>query len=257
MKLLKKINQLVNRKNFAKKKLEKIYEKMPIELSKEEKDLIVHIKEEKLTMTSYERLCSVAVACKHVLEKGIQGDFVECGVWRGGSAILAALIFKLYKSDKKIFLYDTFEGMTSPTEKDKRASTNIPAMKTFLEQQRDGYNNWCYASLEDVKNNFKKFQLTGNHIKYIKGDVLETLSISTNIPSSIAILRLDTEWYESTKRELEVMYPKMSIGGALIINDYGFWTGAREAVDEYFTFPRQGPLLQYIDSTGRMGIKFS
>jgi O-methyltransferase len=257
MKFLERIISTINKEKKARTKLGKIIKKMPIELSIEEKELIIEIKEKNLTMTSYERLCSTVMACKHAIDKDIPGDFVECGVWRGGNAILAAAILKLHKSNKKIYLFDTFEGMTAPTDKDKMASTSTLAIHTFLQQQREDHNNWCYASLEDVMNNFHTSNLVGDHIKFIKGDVLETLNCLANIPSSIAILRLDTDWYESTKKELEVLYPKLSIGGTLIIDDYGFWAGARQAVDEYFVEHYPGPLLQYIDNTGRMGIKFS
>lgn len=83
----------------------------------------------------------------------------------------------------------------------------------------------------------------------IEGDVLETLVKTQNIPGKISVLRLDTDWYESTKKELEVLYPKLAVGGVLMIDDYGYWGGAKKAVDEYFAdIPR--PFLQYTDSAG-------
>ena len=85
-----------------------------------------------------------------------------------------------------------------------------------------------------------------------KGDVLSTLAVPDNLPLKIAVLRLDTDWYESTRMELETLYPRLSVDGVIMIDDYGHWTGARRAVDEYFA-RGQRPLLQYTDATGRAG----
>ena len=92
---------------------------------------------------------------------------------------------------------------------------------------------------------------------FVKGDVLETLDHMRESPLCLSVLRLDTDWYESTLRELQILYPKLSIGGALLIDDYGHWEGARKAVDEYFSSIPQKPLLQYTDPTGRMAVKHS
>jgi O-methyltransferase len=106
-------------------------------------------------------------------------------------------------------------------------------MSTFNESQRDSHNDWGYASLDDVKANFRSAGLLDDNIIFIQGDVAVTLEVPNNLPERIAALRLDTDRYESTKKELEILYPRLSIGGVLIIDDYGYWAGAREAVDEY------------------------
>jgi predicted O-methyltransferase YrrM len=97
-------------------------------------------------------------------------------------------------------------------------------------------------------------KLLSPSVRFVEGDVVQSLKIESNLPESISVLRLDTDWYESTRAELEVLYPRLSPGGVLIIDDYGHWGGAKKAVDEYFR-GRPKPLLQYTDYTGRMGVK--
>ena len=91
------------------------------------------------------------------------------------------------------------------------------------------------------------------NVKLIQGDVAETLLESKNLPEKIAILRLDTDWYESTRIELERLYPLLEPGGVLIIDDYGHFDGARKAVDEYFKAER--PWMHYVDYTCRLILK--
>jgi len=231
-------------------------DKMPVELSIEEQEIVSYVIGNHLSMTSHERLWTTIMACKHAVSRNISGDFVECGVWRGGNAILAAALFKLYKSPKRVYLFDTYEGMTAPTDKDRQATDNTLAMGKYQENRKETHNEWCFASIEDVQENFKKAGLLDDSISFIKGDVLQTLSIEENLPQEVSVLRLDTDWYESTKKELEILYPKLSIGGALIIDDYGHWAGAKQATDEYFSIHGKRPFLQYTDYTGRVGVKF-
>lgn len=227
---------------------------MPVELSPTEREIVEYIINERLTMVSKERLYTTVMACKHALERDIEGDFVECGVWRGGNAMAAAEVFKLYKSDKSVWLFDTFLGMTAPTESDVRASDGESAQKQYISKQKETHNEWCFASIDDVRRNFMNRGLTSN-INFIQGDVCKTLNMRI-LPNKISVLRLDTDWYESTKIELEVLYPKLSIGGCLIIDDYGHWSGSQKATDEYFEKNKNRPFLQYTDSTGRVGVKF-
>jgi O-methyltransferase len=128
-------------------------------------------------------------------------------------------------------------------------------MSAFNELQRDSHNDWCYASLDDVKANFRNAGLLDDNIIFVQGDVAVTLEVPNNLPERIATLRLDTDWYESTKKELQILYPRLSVGGVLIIDDYGYWAGAREAVDEYFKGCNNRPFLVYNDYTGRAGVK--
>ena len=226
---------------------------MPVELNAAEREIIKYVMFEKLTMVSFERLYATVMACKHALDRGIEGDFVECGVWRGGNAIAAAEIFKLYSSKKSVWLFDTFKGMTAPTDSDVRAADGKAAKDRYIADQKETHNEWCFASIEDVRQNFANRGLTSN-IFFVEGDVCQTLD-KASVPNKICVLRLDTDWYESTKKELEILYPKLSIGGCLIIDDYGYWSGSKKATDEYFEEHHNRPFFQYTDHTGRVAVK--
>ncbi len=238
------------------KRVEKPGAPFPIELSSEERELFDYVRRNGLTMVSDERLFATMLACKHVVERSVEGEFVECGVWRGGNALLAAGLFKLYGADRKVYLYDTFAGMTLPTEHDTAAMTDEDAHSLYLSSRKESHTDFCYASLEDVKGAFERTGLLDSNIIFIKGDVLSTLAVPNNLPQQVAVLRLDTDWYESTRMELETLYPRLTIGGVIMIDDYGYWNGARRAVDEYFA-RGQRPFLQYTDGTGRAGVKVS
>ncbi|MEQ8268826.1 MAG: TylF/MycF/NovP-related O-methyltransferase [Parvibaculum sp.] len=227
----------------------------PVEFTEKEKELFEYVRDNELSMTSNERLFATAMACKYALERNISGDFVECGVWRGGNSILAAGIFRAADASRKTYLYDTFEGMTEPTAVDRSVSDSSLAMDRFTLHQRESHNDWCYASLDDVRNSFVKADLLNDNVRFIEGDVLKTLEREENLPEHISVLRLDTDWYESTKKELEVLYPRLSVGGVLIIDDYGSWAGSKKAVDEYFEINGNRPFLQYTDRSARIGVK--
>ncbi len=230
---------------------------MPVELNLAEREIVNYIMSNKLTMVSYERLWATIMACKYVVDRGIEGDFVECGVWRGGNALAAAEIFRLYKSERKVWLFDTFKGMTAPTDVDVRASDGRAAKEQYEDEQRGGHNEWCFASIEDVRRNFHDRGLASN-VNFIEGDVCQTLNgDESSLPNKISVLRLDTDWYESTKKELEVLYPRLTIGGCLLVDDYGHWSGSRRAVDEYFLKNQSRPFLHCIDYTGRVAVKVS
>lgn len=226
-----------------------------VELSSDEIEIIRNVFESKYSMTSIPRLVATLKACKYVVEEGIDGDFVECGVWRGGNAIIAKKIFEKLGSDKQLYLFDTFLGMTEPTEVDKDFTNNVSANERYIQNQEKDYNKWCYASLEDVKNNFKDMNLSIDGVNFIKGDVKETLSRKHNIPTKISVLRLDTDWYESTLLELNILYPILSHRGNILIDDYGHWQGSKKAVDEYFEKIKKKPLFNVTDYTGRSAIK--
>ncbi len=230
---------------------------LPVEFTKADEEILEFVLRNQLSMVSRERLIATINACKHAVEAGIDGDFVECGVWRGGNSIAAKLTFENYGSDKKVWLFDTFAGMTAPSEDDRAAFTDVVAREKFEQSQSDDHNEWCYASIEDVRRNFERAGVAMDGVRFIKGDVEATLVDQANLPAAISVLRLDTDWYASTRRELEVLYPRLTKGGSLLIDDFGFWEGARKAVEEYFADlrPVDKPLLHFTDYTGRMGVK--
>jgi hypothetical protein len=204
------------------------------------------------TLTSIERQWALMSSIRYLNAAGIEGDIVECGVWRGGSMMLAKDLCSESSITRRIYLYDTFAGMSEPTDDDV-SHIERPARETYQATRRDGGTDWADASLEEVKENFRRAQLLDDSVVFVKGKVEATLADMHNQPQRIALLRLDTDWYESTKIELEVLYPRLVPGGVLIIDDYGHWAGARKAVDEYF---KNDPiLLNRIDYTARLVVR--
>jgi O-methyltransferase len=219
-----------------------------------EKEFLAIWKQSKqYTMTSVERGYALFKAVEHIVKHDIPGDFVECGVWRGGSACVAARsLLHFGDRTRDLYLYDTYTGMVKPTERDVSAS-NVPAQARWEAQQADTHNEWCYAARADVEHNVRATGYPGDKLHFVEGKVEET--IPAVAPERIALLRLDTDWYESTRHELRELYPRLVPGGILIIDDYGAWKGAREATDEYFAENDQKVFLSRIDMTGRLAIK--
>ena len=191
------------------------------------------------TMTSHERIFALMKSINFVKHNNVDGDFVECGVWRGGNLILfQKMIEKLNLNNRKIFAYDTFTGMSEPGKSDLNIDNEKAEdiLNTLYKKGVDPEKNIIFAkcSLESVKKNFEKNTGGNDKLICIKGKVEDTLKIKNNLPTKISLLRLDTDWYESTKIELEVLFPLLSKNGILIIDDYGYWKGSKKAVDEYF-----------------------
>ena len=207
------------------------------------------------TMTSIERMFALFNAVHYVVKNKIEGDFVECGVWKGGSAMMmAAVLHHLGDTRRKIYLYDTYEGMSTPSEKDKDYRGNDA--KSLLEHssKENQESVWCYSSMDEVKSNMGKTKFPIDKVILVKGKVEDT--IPANLPEGgIALLRLDTDWYESTLHELNYLYPALVSKGVLIIDDYGHWQGSRKAVDEFFEREKNKVLLNRIDYTGRISVK--
>ena len=184
------------------------------------------------TMTSGERLLHTFHTIKELDEQNITGDIVECGVWRGGQIISSWLANT--KTNRKFWLYDTFEGMTVPTDNDYKL--NPDGSKGFARDSgkaKAGYDQWCRAELQEVVNNLNPF-IPQEQIHYIVGDVCKTLKESKNIPERIAFLRLDTDWYESTINELIHLWPKVVPGGICVLDDYNSWQGSKKAFHDAF-----------------------
>lgn len=208
------------------------------------------------SMTSIERMFGLYQSICYLAENKIPGDFVECGVWKGGSAMMIALVLKKYGlTDREIYLYDTFEGMVEPTLEDKTVNgKNAELMMKKEEHDKVSATSvWCYSPLDEVKKNLQSTGYPLSQIHFIKGKVEDTLAM--NLPGRLALLRLDTDWYVSTQTELEYLYPLLEKKGVLIIDDFGHWEGAKKAVVEYFQKNGLHPFLQRMDYTGRMMIK--
>ncbi len=222
-----------------------------VELSDNDRELINLASQ--YSMTPQIRIFNLLQSLRHLKYKKIKGDYVECGVWKGGNLIL----FKKFLQEenilsKKIYAYDTFEGMTNPDDNDFDISTNEKAEFLLKKDTQRESNVWGVCNLNNVKSNLLKTVGNLDNIEFIKGPVEETL-IDDNIPDQISLLRLDTDWYSSTKKELETLYKKVSPGGIIIIDDYGHWGGAKKAVDDFFK--NKYVWMHYVDYACRLIIK--
>jgi hypothetical protein len=208
----------------------------------------------KYSMTGFERMFFLVKALKQIKIDNIEGDFVECGVWRGGNLILfQKIIEELKLKNRKIFAYDTFFGMNQPGHFDLNIKNEkAKIILNSLEKKRvDPNKNIILAKcdLDEVKKNFHTNTKKNDNLICIKGEVEKTLKIKKNLPKKISLLRLDTDWYQSTKIELEVLFPLLSKNGILVIDDYGYWKGSKKAVDEYFKNKKNN--LFKVDFTAR------
>lgn len=209
------------------------------------------------TMTSDERLWALISAVRYVEARGVPGDIVECGVWRGGSVMAAAKTLSvLGNHSRTIWLFDTFEGMSKPTAEDVSLKNGRPADERWeAARTTDDRAAWCDASLEDVRANLGRSEYPMDRFRFVKGKVEDTLRDTTRLPERIALLRLDTDWYLSTKAEMDVLYPRLAPGGVLILDDYGHWAGSKQAVDEYLAEHGISLLLNRVDRAGRIAVK--
>ncbi len=210
------------------------------------------------TMTGVARLTALVDAVRYCVRSDVPGSIAECGVWKGGS-ILAALLTlqQMGIEDRDVYLYDTFDGMTEPTEHDV-SRYDEPALKEWERVRKVG--DRLYSGLFDdptvsigsVGDLVGSVGYPAERLHLVQGPVEETLP--SHSPGGLAILRLDTDWYESTLHELTHLYPLLADRGVLIIDDYGHWDGCRKAVEEYFP-PEEAPLLTRIDYAARIAIK--
>jgi hypothetical protein len=211
----------------------------------------------RFTMTSVERMYALYKAIEYIEMARIPGAIVECGVWRGGSIMVAlATLVMLGKTDREIYLFDTFEGLPRPDDDKDVDILGNRAINGWLPHSRGSeQSNWAYASLDDVRANVATTGYPTKRIHFIKGMVENTLPAQA--PDKIALCRLDTDWYASTRHEMNHLYPRLVLGGTLIIDDYGHFRGARDAVDEYLAETRSPLLLHRVDYSGRVGVKIT
>jgi len=167
-------------------------------------------------------------------------------------AVALALVH-LKDTTRSIYLFDTYEGMTAPTQIDKRVGLDLSASAMLAGKPRS-HHLWGESAIEEVKTNLGSTGYPAEKLHFIKGPVEHT--IPDRAPDQICILRLDTDWYESTRHELVHLYPRLHTGGILILDDYGWWEGQRKAADEYI---REGNLVLLLIRTdpagGRIAIK--
>jgi hypothetical protein len=202
---------------------------------------------QKYTKASEARLQAMRDCLLAIEREGLAGDVVECGVWRGGNIILARKL----APERVCWLFDTFAGMTEPTEVDRKPN-GARALDSF--RLKTASRPWAAVPLDEVRSYFAETEtLDDERLRFIVGPVEQTLRDTAHLPERIALLRLDTDWHASTKIELEILYPRLTPGGMLIVDDFGHWLGARKAVEDYFA----GSLVKIepIDDTGVLIVK--
>jgi len=202
------------------------------------------------TMTSRMQILALIDSVKYIAKYQIHGSIVECGVWKGGSIMaIVKTLLNLHQQDTEIYLFDTFEGMTKPTIADGKRAHDM--YEQF--QNSDNSTKWSRTEIENVKKNVFSTNYNKEKFHFIKGKVEDTLPAKA--PDKISLLRLDTDFYESTLHELTHLFPRLVKGGVIIIDDYGYWQGSKKAVDEYFEEFDDCILLNRIDSDARIAVK--
>lgn len=221
---------------------------LPKDFSQEEVRIYARVRP--FTMTSPERIISLIRATRYIMALGVEGAFVECGVFKGGSMMAVALtLLGLGQADRELFLYDTYVGMAEPTAEDEGWAHDI-----WQDKQRDSRNDWAYGGTRDEVQ--ERLESTGYDkalMHFVQGLVEDT--IPDTMPEKIALLRLDTDFYQSTRHELEHLLPRLQSNGILIIDDYAVFQGSKRAVDEYFEAKNLRPFLNRIDADSRLILK--
>ncbi len=208
-------------------------------------DFVDHyIRGSAITMLPRIRLNNLQFCVQDVLQRKIAGDLIETGVWRGGATIFMRGILKAYGiTDRNVWAADSFEGLPKPDEKafPLEAQTHSgPVMAKLF--------NHLAVGIDDVKKNFKAYGLLDNRVRFLKGWFKDTLPKAPI--QRLAVMRLDGDYYESTRDALRNLYGRLSPGGYVIIDDYGenTWTYCRKAVDEFrIEYNIRDPLLR-VDS---------
>lgn len=209
------------------------------------------------TQTTRENCFALIRATEYISRNSIPGTFVECGVWKGGSVMAMAMTLDAMGETRDMYLFDTYSGMPPGQSDDIDLEGND---ERWYREESDAFvhagrgEKWNAISLEEVQNNLNSLSSTKQRFHFIEGRVEDRLPAAA--PQSIALLRLDTDFYASTKHELEHLFPRLVKGGILIVDDYGHFLGARKAVDEYFHAHDLRLFMHRVDYTSIIGIKF-
>jgi hypothetical protein len=212
-----------------------------------------------LIAQSGDSVAQLVRAVRYIVEAKLPGEFVECGVYRGGSIVcMIRTLQALGVTDRHIWMFDTFEGMPEPQAVDEhyaQTQDEDGGVKSWARHKRvDGRgSDWCYCPIEEVRKTVLRTGYPEDKLHFVKGLVEDT--IPSHGPEQIALLRLDTDFYRSTKHELVHLYPRLTRGGVLIVDDYGAYRGSRLATDEYFRENGMTVLLSRVDENVRMLVK--
>jgi O-methyltransferase len=207
------------------------------------------------TLTSPERVFALCEAVRYLVRAGVPGAFAECGVWRGGSSLaMVHTLLSLGVTDRDLYLYDTFDHMPAPGPQDvdyrgvaaidnhAAVARGVPTPPAF-----------DYLPYDEVRAAFAATGYPAKRLHFVVGLVEDTVPLDA--PDTIALLRLDTDYYQSTVHELTHLAPRIPVGGVLLIDDYGHFLGCRQAVDEYVAQAAEHNrhlFLARIDYSGRL-----
>lgn len=174
------------------------------------------------TMIGQKRIDNLQFCVEDVIQRGVPGDFIETGVWRGGACIFMRGIAKAYGvTDRVVWVADSFEGLPPPDPE------KYPADRDDIHSQFKVLG----VSQEEVAANFEKYGLKDDQVRFLKGWFKDTLPAAPI--KQLAVARLDGDLYESTMDALNALYPKLSVGGYLIVDDYGAVPACKLAVEDY------------------------
>lgn len=224
--------------------------KMPKDFDPAMEEIWPRVKER--TMTNAQKTNTLVELVRYINRCDIPGGIVECGVWRGGSMLaVVEMLLRLGATERDLYLFDTYSGMAAASERDVHIHNGLHADK-LLDERVGAARIWEAASLEDVRSGFQTLAYPADKLHFIVGKVEDT--IPNHAPEQIALLRLDTDWYESTVHELAHLYKRLAPGGVLIIDDYGSWQGSKDATDEFLDATGEPLMLVRVDR-GRVAIK--
>ena len=250
-KIIKKILNRFSYKIISNNDWNAKVENLIVEATKE--DIQEFEKVDEISLTSYPNRWSLIQSLKYIEENNISGEIVETGVYKGANLILINNFLTKSNMHKKIFAFDTYEGQPDPSEKDFDIKGTKMIEKFEVLKKKNVTPVFC--SLENVKKNILNYSENDlEKIIFVKGKVEETLRSEKNLPNKISLLRLDTDFYDSIKISLEILYPRLCKGGVLIIDDYGHFKGAQTAVDDFFN-NKKNIWMHRVDYTCRLIIK--
>ncbi|MBL0059834.1 MAG: class I SAM-dependent methyltransferase [Elusimicrobia bacterium] len=184
------------------------------------------------TMVPYEGLSSLLTLCVDVERRNLGGAYVECGVWNGGCSALMARTAKRSGHARRTWLFDSFEGVPEPVELDGAEAKRLALNNASGRLKAIGHFVGALKNVETIL--FREFRIDPERVQIVKGWFQDTLPSQKDAVGPIALLRLDGDWFESTKVCLETLYDNVVSGGYVVIDDYGHWEGCRKAVDAFF-----------------------
>jgi O-methyltransferase len=191
------------------------------------------------TMIGYKRIENVRLLTESVLGEKVEGDLIETGVWRGGACIMMRAVLNAYGvTNRTVWLADSFEGLPKPN------------VDLYPADKGDEFHSFAELSVSvaEVKANFEKYGLLDAQVNFLAGWFKDTLPLAPI--EKIALLRLDGDMYESTMDALKYLYPKVSIGGYIIVDDYHVVAGCKQAIHDYLNQHSLAPKLNEIDGVG-------